>query len=550
MSNTRCLIEQDVQPLRQSFELLCSHWHSLGVWLSLWDPQGRCLEQDRTTPGPFKVLADGSPAFGTWLARLARQAAAGSGRLSRGELGGLMGFAVPVISQAAVEHVVVAALVPQGFHPGGPLLHLCQQAQLDAVIVTRLAEDVAWHDRRAIAGLEELLTLLVDQLVRNERAAPEMAGLAANLAQTYEVLNLIYHVSDKFDNRQKPDEFFERTFAEVLAVLQVESLAAVTHVSSKTGEPTVIVVGKGQSHRQQIHAIAEGLSSLMLDRKILLLDHASVERFLPQEQWLSNLVAVWLLHQDEPVGALLAINKANGKDFDDIDLQMLQVLADRCSMYLEDLNILADLQELLIALLRSLVNSIDAMDPYTSGHSERVALIARRLAEQMHADPAFCQRTYFGGLLHDVGKIAIPGSILRKSGRLDPEEFAMIRQHPANGARLIEHIQAMHDIVPAIIGHHERMDGKGYPTGIAGAQLDPLARIVAVADCFDAMTSQRAYRDGKPLAEARCELAAIAGKQLDAEMVQALLTMDLSQLHRELGTYHSGLRTAPPSMIT
>ena len=214
----------------------------------------------------------------------------------------------------------------------------------------------------------------------------------------------------------------------------------------------------------------------MLDRKILLLDHASVERFLPQEQWLSNLVAVRLLHQNEPVGALLAINKAGGKDFEAIDLQMLQLLADRCSIYLQDLNALADLQELLIALLRSLVNSIDSMDPYTSGHSERVALVARRLAEQMTGtDPAFCQRAYFGGLLHDVGKIAIPGAVLRKSGTLNPEELALIRRHPADGARLIEHIRGMHDIVPAIIGHHERIDGKGYPAGTGGDALDPLA---------------------------------------------------------------------------
>jgi HD-GYP domain-containing protein (c-di-GMP phosphodiesterase class II) len=543
VNSNACLTQPEAPSLQQCFALLCSHWRGLGIWLSLWDAQGHCLEYDRTTAGPFRVLTEQSPPFHAWLADLCRQAREGPGTLSRGEMAGLSGFAVPMVNRDVVEHVVVAALVPQGFQPGEPLLHLCRQAPLDPCVVTRLAKDVAWHDPRAIAGLEELLTLLVDHLVRNETVTPDMQQLAANLAQTYEVLNLIYHVSDKFDNRQRPDEFFERTFAEVLAVLQVESLAAVTHSASRMGEPTVIVVGKGQAHRQQIHAIAEGLSSLMLDRRILLLDHASVERFLPQEQWLSNLVAVWLLHEDEPVGALLAINKANGKDFDDIDLQMLQVLADRCSMYLQDLNILADLQDLLIALLRSLVNSIDAMDPYTSGHSERVALISRRLAEHMRSDPAFCQRAYFGGLLHDVGKIAIPGAILRKPGRLDSAEFAMVRQHPANGARLIEHIDAMHDILPAILGHHERMDGKGYPTGKTAAELDPLARLVAVADCFDAMTRQRAYRGAKPLKQACAELQAIAGKQLDADMVQALLTMDLAQLQKELDTYHSGLRT-------
>lgn len=535
------LLEQDVQPLEQSFELLCSHWHGLGVWLSLWDARGRCLQTDRAAAGPSKVLWDHSAQFRAWLAALCRRAVAHPADVARGQRAGLLGFAVPVVCCGVPEQVVVAVLVPKGFQGGDALQQLCEPASLDPAIVTRLAGDVAWHDPRAVAGLEEMLTLLVEQLSRHETGTAPMQGLAANLAQTYEVLNLIYHVSDKFEHRQEPDEFFERTFAEVMAVLQVESLAAVTHVS-RTGEPTVVVVGKGLGQRERIHAVAEGLSSLMLDRKMLLLDHASVERFLPQEQWLSNLVAVWLLHQGEPVGALLAINKAAGKDFDPIDLQMLQVLADRCSLYLEDLQILADLQELLIALLRSLVSTIDAMDPYTSGHSERVAFVTRKLAEHMHYDAALCQRAYFGGLLHDIGKITIPGRILRKPAALTAEEFDRIRQHPISGARLIGRIPAMQDVVPAVIGHHERVDGTGYPAGLAGDELPVLARLVAVADCFDAMTSRRAYRSGKTIESARQELASVAGTHLDAEMVQALLSMDLVQLHRELETYHSGLR--------
>ena len=278
---------------------------------------------------------------------------------------------------------------------------------------------------------------------------------------------------------------------------------------------------------------------------MLMLDRAMIRRFLPDQEWLSNLVAVWLLRQGEPVGALLAINKAGGEDFDDLDLQMLQVLADRSSIYLEDLHILADLQELLIALLRSLVNSIDAMDPYTSGHSERVALVARRIAERLGGDPGLCQRAYFGGLLHDIGKIAIPGSLLRKPSRLSPEEMELIRRHPASGARIIERIEVVRDIAPAVLGHHERIDGRGYPNGVGGEQIPLLARIVAVADCFDAMTSQRAYRGAKPMEQVKMELRRIAGTHLDAAVVDALLGLDLEQLHKELATYHSGLRTWP-----
>ncbi len=421
---------------------------------------------------------------------------------------------------------------------------MCTEAGLDPATVAQLADDVAWHDQRSIATARHLLGLLAEQIHRDSpRNDESLSNLTANLSQTYEVLNLIYRVGDKLDRRQNPDDFFERTFAEVIAVLQVDSLAAVTHVSPGTGAPGVVVVGKGQTHRRQICAIANGLSKVMPERRMIILDRSMIQRFLPEETWLSNLVAVRLLRQGEPAGILLAVNKANGKDFDDLDLQMLQVVADRSAIYLEDLHVLADLQELLIALLRSLVSSIDAKDPYTSGHGERVALISRRIAEQMDYGASFCQKAYFGGLLHDIGKITVPGELLRKPSSLTDEELRLIRRHPINGARIIQGMEAMKDIVPAVLGHHERVDGKGYPNRTPGSRLCALARIVAVADCFDAMTTRRAYRPARSIDAVRDELTRIAGTHLDATMVDALLSIDLDSLLADLGTYHSGLRT-------
>jgi len=527
----------------QALGLLSAHWRGLGLWLSLWDRHGRCLARDELAVGPFEVLWRHSPAFRKALRRLSRQAAGDADRPSpaRAETAGFVTFAVPFAPGGATECVIVAALVPKGFSKNEELAALCRQTPLDPNIPAELAEQIAWHDTRAIAGLQELLCLLLDQIAKAPEATQPIENLSSNLAQTYEVLNLLYHLTDECRHRQTPSDFFERTFAEVLAVLQVETLAAVAQIPNQPDKPTTILVGKAQRRKSEIQQAAGTLAERMADAEPLVLAGAQVQEHLAQADWIRNLVAVRLCRRNEPIGVLLAINKAPGKPFDTVDLQLLEVLADRCSIYLEDLHLFADLQELLIALLRSLVNSIDAMDPYTSGHSERVALIARRLAEHMGCHPAFCQRTYFGGLLHDIGKIAVPPSVLCKPGRLSPDEVALIRQHPINGARLIQRIQAMHDIVPAILSHHERIDGKGYPFGVRGGQTPTLAKIVAVADCFDAMISKRAYRPAKGLDRTKTELFRMAGTHLDPELVRVLLKMDLEKLCRELGSYHSGL---------
>jgi HD-GYP domain-containing protein (c-di-GMP phosphodiesterase class II) len=162
-----------------------------------------------------------------------------------------------------------------------------------------------------------------------------------------------------------------------------------------------------------------------------------------------------------------------------------------------------NLKETLFGVVRCLSTAIDAKDPYTCGHSERVARIAVRLGKEMRLSSGEISDLYLAGLLHDVGKIGIRDEVLCKPGPLTPEEFAHMREHPVIGERIIANVSRLSYIRPGVRGHHERFDGKGYPDGIAGEAIPLMARILAVSDSCDAMMSARRYRP--ELSQARIE---------------------------------------------
>ncbi|MFZ5590257.1 MAG: HD domain-containing phosphohydrolase [Bacillota bacterium] len=169
--------------------------------------------------------------------------------------------------------------------------------------------------------------------------------------------------------------------------------------------------------------------------------------------------------------------------------------------------------------------AIGARDYNTMGHSEKVAEYARMLAEYMGLDEKMVEMAYLCGIVHDVGKIGIPENILNKPGRLTEEEYNVIKKHVDKGIDILACISWLEEIVPIIKAHHERYDGTGYPDQLQGEEIPLLGRIIAVADAFDAMTSNRSYRKALPLEEAIDELKKNAGRQFDPEVVNAFIKM-------------------------
>jgi putative nucleotidyltransferase with HDIG domain len=234
---------------------------------------------------------------------------------------------------------------------------------------------------------------------------------------------------------------------------------------------------------------------------------------------------------------LFGIDKTTGGEFDSVDSKLLNSIANESAIYLENANLFDDVHGLMMGLLHSLTSAVDAKDAYTCGHSERVALLSRHLAMQAKLSDHEVERVYMAGLLHDVGKIGVPEVVLQKTGRLTAEEFEQIKKHPEIGARILQDIKQIKDIIPGVLHHHERYDGKGYPGGLAGEDIPLMGRIICLADCFDAMTSSRTYRKALPLEVALTELRRCSGTQFDPRLTEAFLQISGEQF-RELIRNH------------
>ncbi|PYQ96329.1 MAG: hypothetical protein DMF96_18930 [Acidobacteria bacterium] len=174
--------------------------------------------------------------------------------------------------------------------------------------------------------------------------------------------------------------------------------------------------------------------------------------------------------------------------------------------------------------IRALAAALDARDPYTAGHSDRVSVLSVAIGRGLSLPPDDLEVLRLGALLHDIGKIGVPDDVLRKPGALTPEEFDIIKQHPVLGARILQSVPFLAKHIPIVELHHERPDGRGYPDGLRGDEIPRPARIVHVADAYDAMTSARAYRAARAPGDALRELWRCAGSEFHAEIVAALAT--------------------------
>ena len=201
-------------------------------------------------------------------------------------------------------------------------------------------------------------------------------------------------------------------------------------------------------------------------------------------------------------------------------------MSEELQQYVEDLKRAAEENRaLFIGSIQMLAGAVDEKDPYTRGHSDRVTRYSLMIAREMQLDDEFLEILRVSAQLHDVGKIGIEDHILKKPGALTPEEFEIMKTHTTKGANILREVKQLKEMLPGIELHHEALDGRGYPYGLQGDQIPLLARVIAVADTFDALTSHRPYRAAMTLPEARTELERVAGTQLDPGLVQVIVKL-------------------------
>jgi HD-GYP domain-containing protein (c-di-GMP phosphodiesterase class II) len=218
--------------------------------------------------------------------------------------------------------------------------------------------------------------------------------------------------------------------------------------------------------------------------------------------------------------------------------QLRAYAADVRNSYLRERRRSQELQESYLATVKALAAAVEAKDGYTGGHIQRVHALGLMLAEIVSPDEAGDSQLAFGFLLHDVGKLAIPDAILNKPGELEEGEWELMREHPEHGARILAEVPFLDRALEVVRHHHERWDGNGYPDGLAGDEIPLWARIFAIVDTVDAITSDRPYRPARSLDCAYDELLAGAGRQFDPVCVQAFAHLDRDAVEELLEQRH------------
>jgi HD-GYP domain-containing protein (c-di-GMP phosphodiesterase class II) len=436
-------------------------------------------------------------------------------------------------------------------------LHLSQQ------VVAAAAAEICRHGVNEADDFLNVLSWLLQREQAIASANDDLAGLSDNLTNTYEELSLLYSISSSMKVTRQPADFIRNVCNELLEVMGIEAAVAVLYRSPERGAAGVSPVAPSADRRDACPAYADDLfvlagsielnadqiklfvaahlANLVAGNKPVLDNHFEAPQSSGLGAGIASFIAAPLSSDEKPIGLLIGFNKAldlespsGKKDFDSHDLKLISSIANQAAVFLANHALYADMQELLMGVLHALTATIDAKDPYTCGHSQRVALISKRLAQAAGYEPDRVQWIYLCGLLHDIGKIGVPEAVLRKAGKLTQEEYDDLKNHPAIGAKILSGIRQLDQVIAGILTHHERLDGKGYPQGLASDRIPMEGLIVGLADSFDAMTSNRTYRAALPLSAVIEEIRRCSGRQFHPDLVEKLLAMDLEQFMIEL----------------
>ena len=397
----------------------------------------------------------------------------------------------------------------------------------------------------------EMLRLLAEKFQAETKAEEQIEMVGTELAQTYEELVLLHRLSTNMKVTEADSNFLQMACDSLTEIVSVEGIAILLEKAINDERHWVIAAGSGliDIDEQTATVLHSRLTDDINSGKEALLDSEVDSSF--RYDWpsrINNIIAVPLFGKEKAeshfagknktcnsiMGFMVAINRIGKQDFDSTDVKLFNSVAGGCAVFIENGRLFKDLKELFIGSLKALTSSIDAKDTYTHGHSERVAFISRwiaeRLSEQEPLEEEQIHKVYLAGLLHDIGKIGIEEAVLRKDGKLTEQEFSRIKKHPSIGAGILREIQQMRDIMPGVLCHHERVDGRGYPNGLVGEKIPLTGKIVGLADSFDAMTSKRTYRNALTVEQALAEIERGLGTQFDEKLGRIFLESDVYRL--------------------
>jgi hypothetical protein len=374
-----------------------------------------------------------------------------------------------------------------------------------------------------------VLSLLRDlqRLVReNADVQVEVSQMTDELASRYEEINLLYSISGKLSRADDLHGTLINVLSEWRHVLEADCAflwlrdRALLEFSFAGGHAAQLPAEQRSGWETFARRLADTLERSGEEWHVerLGLQHP-IARFLGRDL---ECVAVPVAADGRPRGVLCGLRGVGGGDFGTPEIRLLRSLAAQLGLAIVNADLYEDLKGFLVNTVRTLVSAIDAKDSYTAGHSERVNVVSMLLGNEMGLELRELEALYWGSLLHDVGKIGMPESILNKVGPLDDSEIDIVKQHPQRGWEMLHAIERLRHAAEGVRHHHERWDGAGYPAGLTGERIPLIARILAVADTFDAIVSNRSYRKGRSAAQALEVIESASGSQFDPDVVAAL----------------------------
>lgn len=366
--------------------------------------------------------------------------------------------------------------------------------------------------------------------------------MSMHLAAVYEEISLLHRLTKNLRLSKTDEELAKIAIDWLREVVPAEGIAILLLpvAQDQDGLPGKIRTSNVLLQSGQVPLSPEQFRALMEEWNVRNASDPLVRNYLnsPLEFHgfaIRNLMAVPVAEGENLFGYLAAFNHRSYEQFGSMEANLLLSVATLIGIHSGNLELYRQQSELLAGVVRALTSAIDAKDPYTCGHSDRVARLAVRLAQELGYPSEVLPRVYLAGLLHDIGKIGVNDAILQKPGKLTEEEYDHIKTHVEKGHRILSGLKQLDDILPVVLHHHESWDGNGYPHHLAGEAIPPLARIVAVADAYDAMASNRPYRNRMPNEKIDEIIRNGAGRQWDPQVVEAFFRArdDLRQIADE-----------------
>jgi HD-GYP domain-containing protein (c-di-GMP phosphodiesterase class II) len=403
----------------------------------------------------------------------------------------------------------------------------CRSAGLEESSAKVAMRRLATFDESSAQRTAATLQWMAQDLVQLNEYQDAVTGFTSELTDSYETIDLLYGLGRSMLDLDRPERFVQLLCDRLFETMPFAWVAA---RFEDLDVPSILVRGRVPRSPEQLVAFIDALRlRLSQEQHGFLLDGS--EATAAGDSLGASKVLVQPVMRGTQVAGILLVGEKNGEDpqISSYDIQLLEAAAAFTGAFLENTQLYRDHQAMFVGSLKALTAAIDAKDRYTCGHSERVALLASRLAAAAGLGETYAGRIHICGLLHDVGKIGVPEAVLSKPGKLTEQEFGLVRLHPEIGFRILKDIPQLADILPGVLHHHERWDGDGYPHNLRGEQIPLPARILGLADTFDAMSSNRSYRAAVPRDAVLAEIRRLAGAQFDPALANTFLSLDLRE---------------------